>query len=101
MRNLSIKTTILILLVMNGSFLTCKSQTSKNSTQPQLPRKGLSGMAAAANDFLQGLTAKQKDAIQFSFDDNERLNWHYVPKSRNGVPLKDLSGDQRESAMKL
>ena len=101
MRNLSIKTAILILLAMNGSFLSCKSQTSKNSIQPQLPRKDLGGMAAAANDFLQALTAKQKEAIQFSFDDNERLNWHYVPKSRNGLPLKDLSGEQRESAMKL
>src|SRR6185503_9044379 len=78
-----------------------KSQTSKNSIQPQLPRKDLGGMAAAANEFLQALTAKQKEAIQFSFDDNERLNWHYVPKSRNGLPLKDLSGEQRESAMKL
>ena len=58
-------------------------------------------MAAAASEFLQILTAKQKNTIQFDFDDNERYNWHYVPKSRKGVALKDLSDIQRESAMKL
>lgn len=58
-------------------------------------------MAAAANEFLKTLSAKQKSQIQFDFDENERYNWHYVPKSRKGVPLGDLSEVQQKAAMEL
>jgi len=58
-------------------------------------------MSAAANEFLKILSAKQKDKIQFDFDVNERYNWHYVPKSRKGVPLGELSEVQKKAAMEL
>ncbi len=91
----------IILLIMSGTFLSCKSQPYKDDTQGTPPRKDLAGMAAAASEFLQILTTKQKNTIQFDMDDNERYNWHYVPKSRKGLAVKDLSDIQRESAMKL
>jgi hypothetical protein len=100
MTRLSLKPAFLLLFI-GGSFCSCKPQANKNVMQLQFPREDLSGMAVAANDFLQTLSAKQKNSIQFDFDDNERYNWHYVPKSRKGVPLRDLSQVQLQSAMRL
>ncbi len=91
-----------MLLCTTGSFGSCQSQSNDQGNSNLKPaRKDLSGMAAAANKLLVSLSEKQKDKIQFNFDDNERYNWHYVPKSRKGIPLKDLSGSQYSAAMDL
>ncbi len=58
-------------------------------------------MAAAANEFLKTLSSQQRDKIQFGFDADERYNWHYIPKSRVGLPLKELSDPQKKAAMAL
>ena len=96
------KPVIIILLFITGGFFSCQSQSnSNNNIDTQPAGKNLSGMAAAANEFLKTLSAKQKNEIQFDFDEKERYNWHYVPKSRKGVPLKDLAEVQRKAAMGL
>lgn len=93
---------MLILLFVTGSFFSCQSQSSTNNKNASIPAgKTLSGMAAAAQEFLQSLSGKQKNKAQFGFDENERYNWHYVPKSRKGIPLKDLSELQQKPAMAL
>ena len=66
-----------------------------------MAREDPGGMTGAANEFLAALSAKQKDKIQFNFDDNERYNWHYIPKNRKGVPLKELTQAQQKAAMAL
>ena len=58
-------------------------------------------MATAANNFLQNLTSQQKEKAQYLFDDQERYNWHYVPRDRNGIPLKEFNKAQHEAAMDL
>jgi len=58
-------------------------------------------MAAAANEFLKTLSSQQRNKIQFGFDADERYNWHYIPKSRVGLPLKELSDPQKKAAMAL
>jgi hypothetical protein len=101
MNSLFLKSRLIILLFVSGNFLSCQSQPNTNNNPSKPLRKDLGGMAAAANDFLQTLSAKQKNEIQFDFDENERYNWHYIPKSRKGLPLKDLSDAQRQAAMAL
>ncbi|HZI53438.1 MAG TPA: DUF3500 domain-containing protein, partial [Chitinophagaceae bacterium] len=102
MAGLLLKLALIILLCTTGSFLSCQSQSNEQGNSNIKPvRKDLSGMAAAANKLLMSLSEKQKDKIQFDFDDNERYNWHYVPKSRKGIPLKDLAGTQHSAAMEL
>src|SRR5688572_15065439 len=102
MAGLFLKLALIILLCTTGSFLSCQSQSNDQGNSNIKPvRKDLSGMAAAANKLLMSLSEKQKDKIQFDFDDNERYNWHYVPKSRKGIPLKDLAGTQHSAAMEL
>ena len=52
-------------------------------------------MAMAAKHFTAALTAEQKTKALVSFDDQERKNWHYVPKARQGLPIKEMTHDQR------
>ena len=91
---------IMIALFITGAFLSCLSQPGNNENT-KLPGKGLAGMAAAANDFLKTLSPAQKQQIQFPFTADERYNWHYVPKSRKGLPLGALSEAQKKAAMAL
>lgn len=58
-------------------------------------------MKAAAENFLQRLGPEQKQKAQFSFDDEERYRWNFVPIERKGIPLKELTGTQHDAAMSL
>jgi hypothetical protein len=51
-------------------------------------------MAVAARAFLESLDEAQSAKARIAFDDAERENWHYIPKERLGLPLKDLSERQ-------
>jgi hypothetical protein len=58
----------------------------------------LGEMQEAADAFLGSLSAAQRSRALFAFEDGERLNWHFVPRVRRGLPLKDMSAQQRELA---
>jgi hypothetical protein len=58
-------------------------------------------MARAATAFLGALTAEQRAKAAFDFADAERLNWHFVPRTRRGLPLKEMTAPQREAARTL
>lgn len=83
---------ILAIAILIAGSLSCQSQTPKSTPGT---------MAAAADQFLQSLNASQKAKAHFSFEDSERYNWHYIPKQRNGIMLKELTADQLKKAMAL
>ena len=58
-------------------------------------------LSGTANAFLNLLSADVKSQIQFKMDDEERFNWHYVPRFRNGVSLHDLTQPQLDAALNL
>ena len=58
-------------------------------------------MAEAARSFLAGLDADSRAKAQLAFDAEERFNWHFVPRPRAGLPLKQMSEPQRKTAMDL
>src|SRR5262245_31966919 len=58
-------------------------------------------MADAANKFLASLTPEQKTKASFGFTDEQRFDWHFIPRDRKGVPLKDLNENQRKLAMEF
>lgn len=58
-------------------------------------------MAAAANKFLGSLKPEQAAKAKFDFKSDARFDWHYIPKERKGVALKELSPEQRELALNL
>jgi hypothetical protein len=68
--------------------------------EPAAPSPGhmLAEMVQAADAFLASLGPDQRLKALFDFEDGERLNWHFVPRQRRGLPLKELSATQRELA---
>lgn len=58
-------------------------------------------MQQAAETFLKGLSPEQRERAVMDFKTDERLNWDFVPKSRTGIPFKDLDPTQQESARAL
>lgn len=53
-------------------------------------------MKSAAENFLASLDGQQKDKATFDFDDKERIGWDFVPKPRNGLPMKEMKPNQRQ-----
>jgi hypothetical protein len=58
-------------------------------------------MADAANHFLAALTPEQRTKAAFDFKSDERHNWHFIPKTRNGIPFKALNAAQNKLAHAL
>ena len=58
-------------------------------------------MAKAASVFLQTLSAKQKAKIQFGFNEEERYNLNYIPRSRKGLTLNEMNDQQIKAAFGL
>ena len=82
----------LLALFAMGALLSANLQQSKPSA---------SNMVSAANKFLGSLSDDQKARATFGFDDKERLNWHYIPRERKGLPLRALEGAPRRNALAL
>lgn len=79
-------------LIAMGALLSANFQTEPNSGAK---------MAAAAKAFLATLTPEQKKQATFAFDDKERINWHFIPRPRNGLPIRQLEGDALKTALAL
>ena len=58
-------------------------------------------MATAAKKLLDSLSPEQMATLGFDFKAPERMNWHFIPKPRKGLTLKDMSEDQRALAKSL
>jgi hypothetical protein len=58
-------------------------------------------MASAANRFLASLDDEAKARASFSYDSPERLNWHFIPRERKGLPFKAMGQASRELAFGL
>ena len=55
-------------------------------------------MVAAAEALLAALTPAQRSVISFSFEDRRRYDWHYVPRTRDGLLLENMTPEQRTLA---
>ena len=58
-------------------------------------------MAAAAKTFLAALNDDQRSKASFAFDSDERDNWHFVPRERKGLTLKEMIPAQRALVFSL
>jgi hypothetical protein len=58
-------------------------------------------MAGAARNLWASLTPDQKKKIAFDFKDALRFDWHFIPRPRKGLPLKEMSGEQKALAHAL
>ena len=58
-------------------------------------------MTDAAKAFLTSLTPEQRAQASFQFPDDERFNWHFIPKERKGLPLREMTPPQKHLAQAL
>jgi Protein of unknown function (DUF3500) len=58
-------------------------------------------MAEAANRFLDSLDSARRETAIFPFAGDERYEWNYTPVPRNGLLLRDMTGEQRTAALAL
>lgn len=57
--------------------------------------------SAAARAFVALLNDQQNQATLFPFDGEERYNFHFVPRERNGITFNEMTDAQRDAAMRL
>ena len=51
----------------------------------------------AAQSFLDSLNPAQKKQATYPLMDEERYNWHFTPRVRQGLAIKDMSQQQRDA----
>jgi hypothetical protein len=61
----------------------------------------VSVMTETANRFLAALSSEQRAKATFQFGDDERMNWHFIPKERKGLTLGEMSPYQKHLASAL
>jgi len=83
-----------VLAILSGFTAVAEDSGSKDSV---LGKK----MGEVVGTFLKTLTADQKTIAQVSFKDSARYDWHYIPRTRKGLSLKNMSSDQRLAAMAM
>jgi len=59
-------------------------------------------MTILANAFLKSLDKNQQLKVSFPFEEEERYNFHFVPRdNRRGISINELNPSQKEAAMAL
>ncbi len=58
-------------------------------------------MTDAAKAFVTSLTPAQRSQATFQFSNEERFDWHYIPKARKGLALRDMTPEQKQLAHAL
>src|SRR5688572_11125793 len=58
-------------------------------------------MRAAAEAVVAAFPAAARTQLIRSFDDRDRVDWHYTPRNRNGVSLKGLDARSRDAVHAL
>jgi hypothetical protein len=58
-------------------------------------------IADAANRFLLSLDDGQRRKTLIAFDSDNRLDWHYIPRTRSGLALGEMRADQADAARAL
>jgi len=87
---------VLVACVMFGSY----ARADEKAPAADLS-KVVKDTAADARKLLDSMSPEQLATAGFEFKDNERKNWHFIPKPRRGLTLKDMSEDQRKLAKAL
>src|SRR5713226_5165065 len=58
-------------------------------------------METAAKNFLNSLNPEQRAKATYKFDDDQRFDWHFIPKPRKGLPLREMTSYQSKLAHAL
>ncbi len=92
------KRSILALLALS---LTIPAARAQSPDGPKAENRTGALMVEAARRFLGTLDDDRRAKATFAFDDPERLNWHWIPRPRKGLPVKAMTHFQRPLAFGL
>lgn len=73
-----------------------RDTSSTTSVEP-----GHAAMRDAAQHFLSLLDDSTRAKTVFPFEAEERYNWHFVPRDREGLPFEEMTLEQRRAAHDL
>jgi hypothetical protein len=79
-----------------GFLLFLAAHAALAQEKPAATSAAAARMRQAADRLLAALPAAAREKAALPFEDRDRTDWHYTPRSRNGVPLKDLDPGSRE-----
>lgn len=82
------------LLTLCLVWVCCLGASGQNSFNNKL-------IVNAASDLLKLLDRSQLEKINYAYESDERSNWYFVPKARNGLMLREMNDKQKEAAMNL
>jgi hypothetical protein len=77
----------------------CLAVTAHDGAHPSSAAAGR--MREAAVRFLAAIPEAARAKAVRPFDDRDRVDWHYIPRSRGGVALKELDAKGREAVHTL
>jgi Protein of unknown function (DUF3500) len=89
-----------LLVSLKHSHALARITTSSEYSEKGPPGTG-SAMATASEAFLNSLSPEQRAIAILPFEDDQRQDWHYIPKPRKGVPYKQLGEAQTQLANAL
>jgi len=87
--------------LLHGGVATAALFAISRPAQAQVRDAARAGMARAAAAFIAALEPSQRQGAVFPFGHDERMNWHYVPRSRAGLAFKDMRPAGRTAADEL
>lgn len=83
---------VLISLLLMGLVAAAAAQDKLHPSAPIAAK-----MRVSVERFVAALPEKSRAQAVRPFEDRDRVDWHYTPRSRNGIALKDLDPAGREA----
>lgn len=73
----------------------------KTEEEKKAKRRAMA-VVPVAKAFIETLSDEQKEKALLAFDTEQRVKWHFIPMdTRKGVPVMEMSEEQKTAAMKL
>jgi hypothetical protein len=85
---------------LRGALVTAAAPAMPRRAAGQPPAAAAT-MARAGAVFLDTLPPAKRRRTQLAFAAAERQDWHYIPRRRPGLPLKDMTPAERGAALAL
>jgi uncharacterized protein DUF3500 len=83
------------------AFITRVAFTGTGEERASATRKTGEKILDAASELFAALSEKEISRALFEPGSEERINWHFIPRERKGLPIKDLDEGKRAKAIAL
>jgi Protein of unknown function (DUF3500) len=87
-------------VLIGGAAAAAAALTEQGAMAHKVGRKA-PVILTAAQAFLATLDPERLAKAKLPFNSEERFNWHYIPKERNGLRYKNMTPEQQAAAHKL